>query len=54
MKKSILELGETLNKVAQKKINGGAMGASCLELGLDPQGCMLPDAQRQASYFKCC
>jgi hypothetical protein len=54
MKKSILNLGKALNKIEQKQINGGAIGVSCLELGLDAQGCMLPSAQKQAFYFKCC
>uniref|UniRef100_UPI00262FC2E8 hypothetical protein n=1 Tax=uncultured Tenacibaculum sp. TaxID=174713 RepID=UPI00262FC2E8 len=54
MKKSILNFGKALNKAEQQTINGGSMGASCLELGLDTEGCMLPDAKKQAFYFKCC
>ncbi|WP_299889783.1 hypothetical protein [uncultured Lacinutrix sp.] len=57
MKKSILNLGKTLNKAEQKAINGGGMGMSCEELGWNETTCANgwdPEGQPDSNYFKCC
>ncbi|GFD73643.1 hypothetical protein KUL113_30630 [Tenacibaculum sp. KUL113] len=59
MKKSILNLGKTLNRVKQKQISGGYMQATCEDLGWTSSRCnqCLWDFEScwlQSGYRKCC
>ncbi|WGH76866.1 hypothetical protein P8625_06910 [Tenacibaculum tangerinum] len=56
MKKSILDLGKTLNKAYQKQINGGDMQATCEDLGWNEYTCPYATSQQRASegYRRCC
>lgn len=57
MKKSILNLGKTLNKTTQKEINGGYIMPTCSDLGWNSYTCSLAENEPPIYdkwYRKCC
>jgi len=60
MKKSILSLGNTLNKTEQKQIKGGYIKATCEDLNWNPNTCeqcsLNPESTcwLERGYRECC
>ncbi len=57
MKKSILNIGKSLNKTEQKEINGGSILPTCSDLGWSPYTCAIAENDPPFGdkwYRECC